>query len=149
MRRLGIYILPLIALVTPVIWALGCQANASNEPTALRVEPSAQPVSAATPKTEKPKFSSQYTKLDAKVCKPIRKAASEDDEVPDVCAGFKDYKIFVSHHGAATRISIGREITADPNAWDATTVPQFIANGAGSGQVIEWRLADGEPFACI
>lgn len=35
------------------------------------------------------------------------------------------------------------------NAWDASDLPSFIANSAGSGQTIEWRLADGEPFACI
>ncbi|MEP6851010.1 MAG: hypothetical protein ABI999_19295, partial [Acidobacteriota bacterium] len=137
-----------IGILALAVLSPGCQVQGANERPSIKAEPSSQLVPVVT-SSPKPKFSSEYTKLDAKTCKPIRKMANQDDEVPDICTGFKDYKVFVSHHGTATRISIGRKITADPNAWDASTVPQFVANGAGSGQVIEWRLADGEPFACI
>lgn len=118
----------------------------NNSPTVI-IE--ATPINAPEANSQKVKFTSVYTKLDSKSCRPVSKPEGEEDEVPDICDGYKNYKIFVSHHGTATRIYIGTEITKDADAWDASTLPEFIANGAGDGQTIEWRLADGEPFACI
>ncbi len=133
--------------------AYSCKAKPNV--TALPANGSPTPIVEATPTNSPPtdakkiKFTSVYTKLDSKSCRPVSKPASDEDEVPDICDGYKNYKIFVSHHGTATHIYIGTEITKDADAWDASTLPEFIANGAGDGQTIEWRLADGEPFACI
>ncbi len=96
------------------------------------------------------KFSSVYTKLNFKSCKPISKPESEEDEIPLICKGYKNYKIFVSEHGVMPPIYIGREISTNMEAWDASTLPWFIPDQTTGGtQIIEWRLADGEPFACI
>lgn len=94
------------------------------------------------------KFSSVYTKLDSKNCQEISKPSSEEDEVPYICDGYKDYKIYINTHGTA-HFTVGREISAtEPEAWINLKLPSFHFN-AGFDQIIEWRLADGEPFACI
>ena len=140
-----------VSVICAAFLISGCKGrpNAAVIPTNSLATVTATPPVSANTDSKKVKFTSVFTKLDSKTCKPIRKAESDEEEVPDICDGYKDYKIFVSHHGTATRIYIGREITADADAWDASTFPMFIANGAGDGQTIEWRLADGEPFACI
>lgn len=94
------------------------------------------------------RFSSAYTRLSPDVCRPIADR-SQTEETPEICQGYKDYSVYVDYHGTATRIYIGREISDDPDSWETADVPSFIANQAGNGQVIEWRLADGVPFACI
>jgi len=93
------------------------------------------------------KFTSVYTKLDSKTCKPMRKAENEQDEVPLICKGYKGYKMFLGEHGLNPPMYIGREISTDLNAWNRLDFPSY--NGAEMGQIIEWRLADGEPFAFI
>ena len=95
----------------------------------------------------KVKFSSVYTKLDSKNCQPISKAESPEDEIPLICKGYKDYKIFLGEHGANPPMYIGREISANTDSWNSADLPSVY--GFEIGQTIEWRLADGEPFAFI
>jgi len=93
------------------------------------------------------KFTSVHTKLNEKTCQSFREPKSDEDEVPLTCTGYKDYKIFVSTHNVAS-FYVGREISKDVDSWTNVELPSFVLN-AGLNQVIEWRLADGEPFACI
>lgn len=148
--------LRIVYLVCTVFLIIGCQGkpNVAVVPTDTLTTVKPTPVKsnsnrAAPNANSKIKFSSVYTKLDSETCQPIRKPENDADEVPDICRGYKDYKIFVEEHGAMPRIYIGREISADMDAWDASVLPSFIANDTGNGRTIEWRLADGEPFACI
>lgn len=150
LRSVNIRALSVMCAVGFLIVGCHAQSKVKNPPTdkpATKTEIAANQTPAS--QNSKVKFSSVYTKLDSKTCQPVSKPESESDEVPDICDGYKNYKVFVSHHGTATQIYIGTEITKDADAWDASTLPSFIANSAGSGQTIEWRLADGEPFACI
>ncbi|MGI8789013.1 MAG: hypothetical protein ACR2HG_14820 [Pyrinomonadaceae bacterium] len=138
----GLYVALAVALLVT-----GCRAQTKVVvPTKINT-----PTPNAVKADSKIKFTSVYTKLDSKTCKPIGKSSGEEEEVPYLCDGYGGYKVFVSTHGVATRIYIGREIPTDTRAdsWDVSTLPSFIANGATAGQTIEWRLADGEPFACI
>ncbi len=140
----------LTGFISTVFLIAGCKTNSGT--TAAQINTRSTPATSSSPDSPSVshiKFTSVYTKLDAASCKPIREAENDEDEVPDLCTGFKDHKIFISNHGTVTRITIGREVTSDPNAWDGSQLPSFIANEAGNGQIIEWRLADGEPFACI
>lgn len=134
-----------------VLLITGCQAQTKVAVPTKDNSAVAAPTSLAVKPDSKIKFTSVYSKIDSKTCKPIGKPSSEEEEVPYLCKGYKDYKVFVSTHGAATRIYIGREIPIETNtdSWDASSLPSFIANSAPEGQTIEWRLADGEPFACI
>lgn len=121
------------------------QANVESSPVS-NAFPTPQPTFAKV--ARQVKFSSAYTKLSPDVCKPIADG-DETEETPEICRGYEDYNVYVSYHGTATRIYIGREINADLDSWKTSDFPSFIANQAGNGQVIEWRLADGVPFACI
>ena len=75
------------------------------------------------------------------------KPENDEDEVSYFCAGYKGYKIYVNTHGIAN-FYIGREISKDMDSLNLESLPVFLFN-AGFNQTIEWRLADGEPFACI
>ena len=143
-----------IYLVCAVFFTFGChgKSNVAVIPIDNLTVAKPTPVKSATiaaNTSSKIKFSSVYTKLDSKTCQPVRKAESDEEEVADICRGYKDYKIYVEEHGAMPRIYIGREISPDMDAWEPSTLPFFIANDTGKGRTIEWRLADGEPFACI
>lgn len=134
-----------------VLLTFGCRAQSKvkNPPTNNQAVKSGTTTNqTAAPVDSKVEFTSVYTKLDSKTCQPLS-VAENDEEVPDICDGYKDYKILVSHHGTATKIYIGTEISKNTDLWDTAELPMFIANNAGNGQTIEWRLADGEPFACI
>jgi hypothetical protein len=145
--------LPILCLIYSVLLIFGCHGKSKlaavpiDGLSAANTTPT-KTVSAA-PKTAKVKFSSVYTKLDAQTCQPIRQPKNDEDEVADVCRGYKDYKVFVEEHGAMPRIYVGREISPDMTSWEPSALPSFILNDTGKGRTIEWRLADGEPFACI
>ena len=143
-----------VCIVCAVFLIIGCHGKTNVAVLPIDDLPSAKPTpvksaSIAANTASKIKFSSVFTKLDSETCQPIRRAENDEDAVPDICRGYKDYKVFVEEHGAMPRIYIGREITTDMDAWDASTLPSFTANDTGKGRTIEWRLADGEPFACI
>lgn len=96
--------------------------------------------------TSKIKFSSVYTKLNSKTCKPTYKPESDADEPPEICTGYRGYKIYIQMHGIS-RFWVGREISKDLDSWNMSELSSFLFSGGEP--VIEWRLADGEPFACI
>ena len=136
-------------LVVAVLLTISCQAQTKSNVVVPTNNPAAaKPTPMPAKSNSKIKFSSVYTKLNLKNCREISKPASEEDEVPYICDGYKDYKIFINTHGLA-HFFVGREISAtDPQSWANLELPTFQFN-AGFDQTIEWRLADGEPFACI
>lgn len=87
------------------------------------------------------KFSSRYTNLD-KDCKTLRGGDSQDDAYD--CKGVGGYRMYVGSSAAALSISVTTPVTEDPIQiamqdfdWDQTKIK------------VEWRLADGKPFAVI
>jgi hypothetical protein len=135
--------------VIVALLVISCQAQQKTKVSPPNNQPLATPSPFPVSHASEFKFSSAYTRLDSKTCKPLGDPKSTQDDVPYICTGYGGYKIFVSTHGVATRIYIGREITENADSWDASTLPSFIANNATAGQVIEWRLANRVPFACI
>lgn len=138
----SIYIAFAIALLT-----IGCQAQSKVDVAPTNSSATVEPTPDVVKPDSKIKFSSVYTKLNSKTCKPIRKAENEQEEVPLICKGYKGYKMFLGEHGLNPPMYIGREISTDLSAWNPLDFPSY--NGAEMGQIIEWRLADGEPFAFI
>lgn len=140
----GLYVVIALALLVN-----GCYAQTKPVAVLTAEDYSAAVKPTLTPaKTDsKIKFSSAYTKLNLKTCKPMVKAKNDEDEVPYFCTGYKGYKIYVNTHGIAN-FYIGREISKDIDSLDLDGLPVFLLN-AGFNQTIEWRLADGEPFAAI
>lgn len=87
------------------------------------------------------KFSSVYTNLD-KDCKTLKGGDGQDDAYD--CKGVGGYRIYVGSAAAAQAITIEKPGTEDRFPvgmqdfdWDQTKVK------------VEWRLADGKPFAVI
>jgi hypothetical protein len=109
--------------------------------------------SQSTIRNKKIQFSSAYSTLNAANCKLLKTKSSQQIEPPQICKGFKDYKILISHQGVVTKIFIGRALSNQLEEWDLSVLPAFIANsisrGADYRRVVEWRLADGKPFAAI
>jgi hypothetical protein len=87
------------------------------------------------------KFTSVYTNLD-KDCKTLRGGDGQDDAYD--CKGVGGYRIYVGSAAAAQAITIektGEEeqfpVGMQDFDWDQTKIK------------VEWRLADGKPFAVI
>jgi hypothetical protein len=99
------------------------------------------------------KFSSTYTTLNAANCNLLKSKNTLQAEPPQICKGFEDYKVLISHQGVVTQLFIGRAQTNKIEDWDVSLLTTFIANSdtrsASYRQVIEWRLANGKPFAAI
>lgn len=125
---------------------IGCQAQSKVEVVPTNNSAIVEPTPIQIKPTSKIKFTSVYTKLDSKTCKSKWKPESDEDEVPYFCDGYKDYKIYINTHGISN-FYIGREISENMELWTSLKLPSFLFSGFS--QTIEWRLADGEPFACI
>lgn len=142
-KMLPVNLRGLCVVLAVVLLIIGCKA----QPKTITLPKNNSATPDAAKSESKIKFTSVYTTLNSKTCKPISKAKSAEDEIPLICKGYKGYKIFLGEHGLNPPMYIGREISTDLNAWNPLDFPSF--NGAEMGQIIEWRLADGEPFAFI
>lgn len=146
-KNLAVHMLGVCIFLTVPLLTISCEAQSKGRVMSTKNSS----ISDATPDQAKPiskiTFSSAYTKLNSKTCEPIGKPENEQDEPSEICTGYKGYNIYVSNHGIA-RFYIGREISKDNDSWTELNLPSFLLN-AGSDQIIEWRLANGEPFACI
>lgn len=134
-------------LLAAALLIVNCRAQSSAPIAPTNNQAAVEPTPAPIRPASKVKFSSVYTKLNSKTCQPIAKAESPEDEIPLICEGFQGYKIFLGEHGANPPMYVGREISTNMDSWNPADFP--VINGVGMGQTIEWRLADGEPFAFI
>ena len=92
------------------------------------------------------RFTSEYTDLtNGKGCQPDSAGGkrSEGGDIPLVCRGPGGYQVHISYAAVAAHASVR---TAN-NSFTA----QLAAQNANfnEGRKIEWRLADGRPFAVI
>lgn len=132
-------------LLSATLFVGGCNAQSNTQGT--KAERSTPPTTSPQP-TRQIEFSSVYTQLDDTTCSAVKNVIDKD-EAPLICHGYGDYMIFVEEHGVFPRFYIGREISEKLDDWSASDFPSFAQNSTGWNMVIEWRLADGEPFACI
>lgn len=106
-------------LLVPVGFALGLQASS-------------------------PKFSSVYTDLN-KQCKAAFKKVGEGQDMPLNCKGYGGYKIYISYSAMYANLSAD---TLDGK----NSIPLGMAQinyDQEKGRKIEWRMANGKPFAVI
>lgn len=91
-----------------------------------------------------PKFSSAYTDLKTR-CAPVTTGEAQGDDTPLRCAGRGGYEIRIDFSAASSHLRVQPEggdgeaavvLPAQPLHYDAR-------------RKVEWRLADGEPFAVI
>jgi hypothetical protein len=97
------------------------------------------------------KFSSVYTDLKTQCRSALTKKEEKEAEnlgqdIPMVCKGYGGYEIFLGSHGAMTQLQVRRKTGKEVNDVFAETM--FIADPIYTRKV-EWRLANGVPFAVI
>jgi hypothetical protein len=91
-----------------------------------------------------PNFSSVYTDLN-KQCKAAFKKVGEGQDMPLNCKGYGGYKIYISYSAMYANLSAD---TLDGK----NSIPLGMAQinyDQEKGRKIEWRMADGKPFAVI
>lgn len=105
----------------------------------------------STPEGKQVKFSSVYTDLNTQCRSALTKAEEKEveqrgDDIPMVCKGYGGYEISLASHGAMTqfevRIKTGNEIKS------VVQETLYIGDPIYTRKV-EWRLANGVPFAVI
>lgn len=91
--------------------------------------------------SSQPKFTSAYTDLE-KQCKAAFKKVGEGQDMPLKCKGYGNYKISIGY--SAMYSEIVAETLDGKNV-----IPLATAEGSNYGKKVEWRLANGKPFAAI
>ncbi|HEY0078337.1 MAG TPA: hypothetical protein VGB73_06795 [Pyrinomonadaceae bacterium] len=99
---------------------------------------------AASSAQSAPKFSSAYTDLKTQ-CKAVAEGEAEGNDTPLRCEGYGGYEIRIDFSAASSHLRVqprngetedSIHLAAQPLDYDAK-------------RKIEWRLADGKPFALI
>jgi hypothetical protein len=100
-------------------------------------------------KNPPPVFTSVYTDLN-KECKNAFKSVGEGQDMPLKCKGYGGYSLYISYSAWASAIyadpTNGRSRESDTLIFLAM---QQLNYDQEKGRKIEWRLADGKPFAVI
>jgi hypothetical protein len=97
------------------------------------------------------KFSSAYTDLktqcrSALTKKEEKEAESRGEDIPMVCKGYGGYEILLASHGAMTQFQVS--IKTGNEVKNVVEETLYISDPIYMRKV-EWRLADGVPFAVI
>ena len=91
-----------------------------------------------------PKFSSVYTDLN-KQCKAAFKEVGEGQDMPLNCKGYGGYRLSIGY--SAMYASLIAETLDGKNSIPLTSAQ--INYDREKGRKVEWRLANGKPFAVI
>lgn len=92
-----------------------------------------------------PKFTSVYTDL-KKQCKNAVKSVGEGQDMPLRCKGYGGYEISIGYSAASSHLAI--EPVGNKNSDEVISLATQPI-GYSDHRKIEWRLADGKPFAVI
>lgn len=100
------------------------------------------PLAQSAAKPAGPNFSSVYTDLD-KECKNAFKDVGEGQDMPLRCKGYGGYQVHISYSAWATQVTLETRNENDsiPLVTEMLIYPK--------GKKIEWRMADGKPYAVI
>lgn len=91
-----------------------------------------------------PKFSSAYTDLQTQ-CEPTAGGEARGDDTPLRCEGYGGLEIRIDFSAASSRLRVQPKGDDAEGAIDlAAQPPRYDAR-----RKVEWRLADGQPFALI
>ncbi|HEX8174727.1 MAG TPA: hypothetical protein VF543_06370 [Pyrinomonadaceae bacterium] len=91
------------------------------------------------------KFTSAYTDLN-KDCKDAFKEVGEGQDMPLRCKGYGGYYLYIYYSAWASHIN------AQMRGNDDVTISlamQELGYSDAKGRKVEWRMADGKPFAVI
>ena len=105
------------------------------------LSPSSQSVSGGG---RPPKFSSAYTDLQTQ-CKPFAVGEARGDDTPLRCEGYGGLEVRIDFSAASSHLRVQPKGDAAEDATDLAAQPLNY----DAKRKIEWRLADGQPFALI
>jgi hypothetical protein len=91
-----------------------------------------------------PQFSSAFTDL-SKECRNAFKSVGEGQDMPLKCKGYGPYYVYIFYSAFASHLSI-KTTGSDDFIYLA---PEKLNYSDQKDSRIEWRLADGQPFAVI
>jgi hypothetical protein len=93
-----------------------------------------------------PRFSSVYTNFyrDCRNAVPESKMNPGTD-IPAICKGYGGYRVNLNYSAMATNIIIERARNTD----DSISLGMVSISAPDKGSKLEWRLANGKPFAVI
>jgi hypothetical protein len=94
-----------------------------------------------------PQFSSSYTDLNRE-CKNAFKESeiNEGSDMPLRCKGYGSYYVYIWYSAWASQIAVQMKGNEDVSIFLAM---QELGYSDAKGRKIEWRMADGKPFAVI
>jgi hypothetical protein len=100
---------------------------------------------AQTTSGPKPVFTSVYTDL-KKQCKALRETISTEGGDPVArCTGYGGYRISMYYSATSATLSVQRVADGE----DVVELGTDYGNYGSRGEKIEWRIAEGKPFAVI
>lgn len=92
-----------------------------------------------------PTFSSAYTDLN-KDCKDAFKDVGEGQDMPLRCKGYGGYYLYIYYSAWASHINAQMLRNEDVSI---SLAMQELSYSDAKGRKVEWRMADGKPFAVI
>ena len=98
-------------------------------------------------KKSKPSFTSVYTDM-KRDCRTLKEPAAEAEESGDpagACKGFGGHRIFIIHSAWSASYSIEKLKSQD----ESITLGTDYSSYGAKGKRVEWRMANGKPFAVI
>lgn len=135
-------LLAILLLTAFLVGGIAPTGNASSSPT-VGHNRSLSLSSKPAPRT--PRFTSVYTNLRTQ-CRSVATNGQGDDP-PMRCTGFGGYILVVDFSAASSHLRIEpRRNPTESNTVSLGTQPVDFDSG---GRKLEWRLADGKPFAVI
>jgi hypothetical protein len=99
---------------------------------------------AGAKKSRPQRFSSLYTDLN-KECRNAFKSVGEGQDMPLKCKGYGGYFIYIYYSAWASHIAIN----TSNNDGTPAIASQALSYSDEKGRKVEWRLANGKPFAVI
>lgn len=99
----------------------------------------------AAPKNLPPTFSSLYTNLNTE-CKNAFRSVGEGQDMPLRCKGYGGYSVYIYYSAWGSHIAIQSKSKSDDSPAIAS---QGLDYSDQKGRKVEWRMADGKPFAVI
>lgn len=139
-----------LIIAATTLFSLACAKGDNSSPAGNAVTPTSNSGSAATPAsptTAAPAFTSDYTDLN-KDCQAAFKEEElgEGQDMPLKCKGYGGYHIAIGY--SAWGSSLTAQMESDENVSIALAMQSLTYNDE-PGRKVEWRMADGKPFAVI
>uniref|UniRef100_A0A7V4LDI2 Uncharacterized protein n=1 Tax=Desulfobacca acetoxidans TaxID=60893 RepID=A0A7V4LDI2_9BACT len=98
----------------------------------------------SVPTSAQPQFSSAFTHL-ARDCQDAVKGEAAGEDIPQKCKGYGRYYVFIYYSAYGCHIAIKNQ----DNDEMIYLAPEQFDFSSKKDSVVEWRLANGQPFAVI